>query len=158
MDRFAELFNSFCPTGEGGGVDPSCSPKGSTPRDRLHALRDDPHLTRDGLGKGIDATFDKLSPKEAKAVSHEFTLGRAPKSKAEAKREAHRVIETLIASRERTDFVSKADSLIKADTRTSEQKALADKVSAEIRERAVVKPTEPDHPSKMVPRMWTKEQ
>lgn len=27
--RFSYLLNSFCPTGQGGGVDPSCSPRGS---------------------------------------------------------------------------------------------------------------------------------
>jgi len=108
----------------------------------------------------VKAVFDPLSPREAKELSARFTGGKPAKTKEEAVKDAHRLIEGLMAARDRTDFTDKrsGESLLKPAQPASK---IADEVTRELREReaeAAAKrpPPDPDHPSQMWPGMWSK--
>lgn len=57
--RWKPLENAFCPTGPGGGVDPSCSPSQSTSKSALWVTPSSKQLDR------AHAVFDKLENSEA---------------------------------------------------------------------------------------------
>ena len=72
LERFSYLLNSFCPTGEGGGVDPTCSPGGgSSQRQKLEAVARDQGYEDDDF-KDLDddemtrAFGDALKSKESR--------------------------------------------------------------------------------------------
>lgn len=74
----ARAVNAFCPTGPGGGIDPTCSPgskkiggvdRAVLERDLREAAKPD---SRTGLGPTVPALFDKLKKKHPQLTEPEF--------------------------------------------------------------------------------------